>query len=153
MKIKMTLIETLKSDMYQAMKEREKDKVRVLRSIISKIKDKKIEKGSSLTEVEALKIVKNSVKQINESILIYKKANRIELVEKESIELLILESYLPKMLTDQETKALVSLAIKDTGAKNISDLGKVMPVIMKLGGGLIDGKKANIMLKTKIWLT
>jgi uncharacterized protein YqeY len=51
------------------------------------------------------------------------------------------------MLTDQETKALVSLAIKDTGAKNISDLGKVMPVIMKLGGGLIDGKKANIMLR------
>ncbi|MFL3009056.1 MAG: GatB/YqeY domain-containing protein, partial [Candidatus Neomarinimicrobiota bacterium] len=48
MKIKMTLIETIKSDMYKAMKEREKDKVRVLRSIISKIKDKQIEKGSSL---------------------------------------------------------------------------------------------------------
>ena len=134
MKIKMTLIETLKSDMYQAMKEREKDKVRVLRSIIS-------------NKVEQLKIVKNSVKQINESILIYRKANRVELVEKESSELSILESYLPKMLTDQETKVLVSLAIKETGAKNISDLGKVMPVIMKLGGGLIDGKKANIMLR------
>ena len=147
MKIKMTLIETIKSDMYKAMKEREKDKVRVLRSIISKIKDKQIEKGSSLNEVEELKIVKNSVKQINESILIYKKANRVELVEKESTELSILESYLPKMLTDQETKALVSLAIKKTGAKSMSDLGKVMPVIMKLGGGLIDGKKANIMLR------
>ena len=147
MKIKMTLTETIKSDMHQAMKEREKDKVRVLRSLISKIKDKQIEKGGSLSEIEELKIIKNSVKQIKESILIYKKANRVELVEKESTELSILESYLPKMLTHQETKDLVSLAIKETGAKSMSDLGKVMPVIMKLGGGLIDGKKANIMLR------
>ena len=143
----MTLIKTIKSDMYQAMKEREKDKVRVLRSLISKIKGKQIEKGGSLSEVEELNIIKNSVKQIKESILIYKKANRVELVEKESTELSILESYLPKMLTHQETKDLVSLAIKETGAKSMSDLGKVMPVIMKLGGGLIDGKKANIMLR------
>ena len=147
MKIKMTLTETIKSDMHRAMKEREKDKVRVLRSLISKIKDKQIEKGGSLSEIEELKIIKNSVKQIKESILIYKKANRVELVEKESTELSILESYLPKMLTDQETKDLVYLAIKETGAKSMSDLGKVMPVIMKLGGGLIDGKKANIMLR------
>ena len=147
MKIKMTLTETIKSDMHRAMKEREKDKVRVLRSLISKIKDKQIEKGGSLSEVEELTIIKNSVKQIKESILIYKKANRVELVEKESTELSILESYLPKMLTDQETKDLVYLAIKETGAKSMSDLGKVMPVIMKLGGGLIDGKKANIMLR------
>ena len=126
----MTLIKTIKSDMYQAMKEREKDKVRVLRSLISKIKDKQIEKGSSLNEVEELKIVKNSVKQIKESILIYKKANRVELVDKESTELSILEPYLPKMLTDQETKDLVSLAIKETGAKNLSDSSKVMPAIM-----------------------
>ena len=133
--------------MHRAMKEREKDKVRVLRSLISKIKGKQIEKGGSLSEVEELNIIKNSVKQIKESILIYKKANRVELVEKESTELSILESYLPKMLTDQETKDLVSLAIKETGAKSMSDLGKVMPVIMKLGGGQIDGKKANIMLR------
>ena len=147
MKIKMTLTETIKSNMHQAMKEREKDKVRVLRSLISKIKGKQIEKGGSLSEVEELNIIKNSVKQIKESILIYKKANRVELVEKENVELSILESYLPKMLTDQETKDLVSLAIKETGAKSISDLGKVMPLIMKLGGGQIDGKKANIMLR------
>ena len=147
MKIKMILIETIKSDMYQAMKEREKDKVRVLRSLLSKIKDKQIEKGSSLNEVEELKIIKNSVKQITESILIYKKANRAELVDKENTELLILESYLPKMLTDQETKDIVSSAVKESGAKDISDLGKVMPLIMKLGGSLIDGKKANNILR------
>ena len=147
MKIKMTLTEIIKSNMHRAMKEREKDKVRVLRSLISKIKDKQIVKGSSLSEVEELNIIKNSVKQIKESILIYKKANRVELVEKENVELSILESYLPKMLTDQETKDLVSLAIKETGAKSISDLGKVMPLIMKLGDGLIDGKKANMMLR------
>tara|TARA_B100001250_G_scaffold335094_1_gene301222 strand:- start:3106 stop:3561 length:456 start_codon:yes stop_codon:yes gene_type:complete len=147
MKIKMSLIKTIKSDMYQAMKEREKDKVRVLRSLLSKIKDKQIEKGSSLNEVEELKIVKNSVKQITESILIYKKANRLELVDKENTELLILESYLPKMLTDQETKNIVSSAVKESGAKDISDLGKVMPLIMKLGGSLIDGKKANNILR------
>ena len=78
MKIKMTLIKTIKNDMYQAMKECEKDKIRVLRSLLSKIKDKEIEKRSSLNEVEELKIIKHSVKQITESILIYKRANRLE---------------------------------------------------------------------------
>ena len=143
----MSLLDTFKNNMYKALKDGNKDKVRVLRALISKLKDKQIEKGNSLNEIEELKVVKNLVKQTKESIKIYKKADRSELADKENIELLILESYLPKMLSHQEIKDIVQTTIEKTGAKNLSDLGKVMPVIMKLGGTLIDGKKANIILR------
>ena len=143
----MSLLDTFKNNMYKALKDGNKDKVRVLRALISKLKDKQIEKGNSLNEIEELKVVKNLVKQTKESIKIYKKADRSELADKENIELLILESYLPKMLSHQEIKDIVQTTIEKTGAKNLSDLGKVMPVIMKLGGILIDGKKANIILR------
>jgi uncharacterized protein YqeY len=143
----MSLLDTFKNNMYKALKDGNKDKVRVLRALISKLKDKQIEKGNSLNEIEELKVVKNLVKQTKESIKIYKKADRSELADKENIELLILESYLPKMLSHQEIKDIVQTTIEKTGAKNLSDLGKVMPVIMKLGGILIDGKKPNIILR------
>jgi len=133
--------------MYQAMKENDKKKVLVLRSLLSKLKDKQIDNSESLNKEESLNVVKKYVKQIKESIIAYKKANRFDLVEKENYELLILESYLPKMMSNEEIRNIVILAIKETGVKSINEIGKVMPVIMNLGGAIIDGKKANIILR------
>jgi len=143
----MNFLNIIKNNMYQAMKENDKKKVLVLRSLLSKLKDKQIDNGKSLNKEESLNIVKKYVKQIKESIIAYKKANRFDLVEKEHYELSILESYLPKMMSNEEIRNIVILAIKETGVKNINEIGKVMPVIMKLGGAIIDGKKANIILR------
>jgi len=143
----MSFIETIKVDMYSAMKEGKKDNARTLRTLLAKLKDRQIQKGKDIIEQEALSVVKTLVKQRKESIDVYQKAGRSDLADTESVELRILEKYLPKMMSNDEIQSLVEKIIADTGANSISDIGKVMPKIMQEGSGKIDGKIANKILK------
>ena len=139
----MSLFEIIKKDMYKAMKSGNRLKSTALRSAMSKIKDKQIEKKDSLKDEEIIKVLKTMVKQRKESIVLYKKANRNELADEEKKEKKIYEEYLPIMLSDEEVEIIVKDAINDVNAKSMKDIGKVMPEIMKKGKGLIDGKLAQ----------
>ena len=77
----------------------------------------------------------------------YEKADRQNLADKENAELLILETYLPKMMTEPEIRSLVESIISETAAHGIADIGKVMPIVMQRGSGKVDGKKANLILR------
>ena len=92
-------------------------------------------------------MIKTLVKQRKESAQIFLKAGREELAEKENLEISILEKYLPKMISDDEIRVLVEGIVKEIGAKDLSDIGKVMPLVMKRGKGKVDGKLANDILK------
>ena len=139
----MTHFEKIQTDMYGAMKSGEKEKANTLRSVISKLKDKQIEKRDTLTKEEEIKVLQTLVKQRKESIDLYQKGGRNELAEIESKEMDIINSYLPTMMDEDEVKKIVQSVIKDTGASSMADMGKVMPEVMKLGKGLIDGKTAQ----------
>ncbi len=139
----MTHFEKIQTDMYRAMKSGEKEKANTLRSIISKLKDKQIEKRDALTKEEEIKVLQTLVKQRKESIDLYQKGGRNELAEIESKEMDIINSYLPTMMDEDDIKKIVQSVIKDTGASSMADMGKVMPEVMKLGKGLIDGKTAQ----------
>jgi len=76
----------------------------------------------------------------------YEQANRPDLAKQEKIELNILESYLPQMMTEDETRSLVVSVIEETGSIGMEDVGKVMPVVMQRGAGSVDGKTANMIL-------
>ena len=143
----MKLLEKIQSDMYQAMKDRNAAKSKTLRVVFAKLKDKKIEKRDDLSEVEELKVLQTLAKQRKESITMFRNGGRDDLVEQESKELQIIEQYLPKMMTDEEIKKIVKNSIEETGAQSLTDLGKVMPIIMKKGAGNIDGKKAQLFLR------
>jgi|TARA_B110000495_G_scaffold176656_1_gene168274 uncharacterized protein YqeY len=143
----MNFIERIKKDMYSAMKSGEKEKSATLRTLLAKLKDKQINSGKELDENEGLSVIKMLVKQRKESSEMYKKASRMDLADQENLELTILEYYLPKMMSENETRILVKGIIDKTGSKDIGDLGKVMPLIMKQGSGLIDGKMANSILR------
>tara|TARA_B110000967_G_scaffold136676_1_gene139529 strand:- start:2318 stop:2761 length:444 start_codon:yes stop_codon:yes gene_type:complete len=143
----MNFIERIKKDMYSAMKSGEKEKSATLRTLLAKLKDKQINSGKELDENEGLSVIKMLVKQRKESSEMYKKASRMDLADQENLELTILEYYLPKMMSENETRILVKGIIDKTGSKDIGDLGKVMPLIMKQGSGLIDGKLANSILR------
>ena len=143
----MNFIERIKKDMYLAMKAGEKEKSATLRTLLAKLKDKQINSGKELDENEGLSVIKMLVKQRKESSEMYKKASRMDLADQENLELTILEYYLPKMMSENETRILVKGIIDKTGSKDIGDLGKVMPLIMKQGSGLIDGKMANSILR------
>ena len=143
----MNYIEKIKEDMYAAMKSKDKVKATILRSLLSNLKKIEIEKKEPIAEPEYLSIVKKMVKQLKESIDVYSQAGRIELAEKEKSELSIIEAYLPKQFSEEEILELIKNIISEISAKNISDIGKVMAIVMKKGGGKLDGGIANRIAK------
>ena len=143
----MSLIDTIKADMYTAMKSGEKKPAGTLRILLAKLKDQQINMGKKLSEQEGLNVIKTLVKQRRESIKMYDQANRPDLAGQEKIELNILKSYLPQMMTEDETRSLVISVIEETGSIGMEDVGKVMPVVMQRGAGSVDGKTANMIFR------
>ena len=145
--VKMKLLEKIINEMYLSMKSGDKIKANALRTLVSKLKDQQIKLRKDISDEEALKVIKTLVKQRKESAQIFLKAGREELAEKENLEISILEKYLPKMISDDEIRVLVEGIVKEIGAKDLSDIGKVMPLVMKRGKGKVDGKLANDILR------
>ena len=143
----MPLVDKIQKDMYKAMKEKEKERINALRNIIGKLKYKYIDKGDKLTEQEEIKVIQSLAKQRRESIELYKQGGRNDLVETETKELSIIEEYLPQAMSEEEVRRLVRETVKETGAESMSDLGKVMPLVMKKGAGKVDGKIAQDILR------
>ena len=139
----MSIFNTIKSDMYDAMKAKEKVKSNALRTALSKIKDKQIEKKEPLNDDEIIRVLRAIVKQRDESIKLYNDAGRVDLSDNEKLEKKYLETYLPKMLSNEEVAIIVETVIKDLNADSINDIGKIMPVVMKRGKGLVDGNSAR----------
>jgi len=139
----MSLYKQIQNDMYKAMKSGNKGDTNTLRTTLSKLKDKVIEKRQDLSKEEEVKILQTLVKQRKESIELYEKGGRNELAEAEQKELEIINNYLPKMMDESDIKSIVKTVINEVGATSMADMGKIMPEVMKRGKGLIDGKSAQ----------
>ncbi|MBC8323457.1 MAG: GatB/YqeY domain-containing protein [Candidatus Marinimicrobia bacterium] len=146
----MSLSSQIQKDMYAAMKSGEKEKATTLRGAFSKLKDKRIEKREDLNEQEEMQVIKTLVKQRNEAIEMYTKADREDLVSKEQSEREVLETYLPQMMNAEELDALINAVIEETGAASMSDFGKVMPVVMQRSEGRADGKLVQSLVREKL---
>ena len=133
--------------MYVAMKSGDKIKTNILRTLLSTLKEKQIEKKGDLNEDEYFSIIKKLVKQLKESADAYQKAGRLELYKKEVSELDILEEYLPEILSEEQTLDLINKVISQTSASSLSDMGKVMSLIMNKSNGKVDGNIANRLVK------
>ena len=144
----MSLLKSITDEMYLSMKSGNKDKANTLRTLISKLKDQQIKLRKDISDEETLKIIKTLVKQRKESAEIYSKAGREELAEKENFEISILSNYLPKLMSDEDVVLLIKKIIDETNAKDLSDIGKVMPLVMQRGRGKVDGKIANRVLRS-----
>ena len=144
----MSLLKTITDEMYMSMKSGDKEKVNTLRTLISKLKDQQIKFKKNISDEETLKVIKTLVKQRKESEEIYLKAGREELAEKENYEISILNNYLPKLMSEEEVLLLIKQIIDETNAKDLSYIGKVMPLIMKKGKCKVDGKMANSVLRS-----
>ena len=143
----MSLLDTIQSDMYAAMKSGDKQRSGTLRVALSTLKDKKIEKQEELTDMEEIKIIQNLVKQRKEAADIYKENGRNDLMENENAELEILNTYLPQMMSDDDLRALVKKVVSEIGATDLSDIGKIMPEVMKQTAGKADGKMAQSIVR------
>ena len=144
------MLDQIQNEMKTALKNGEKVKANTLRLLISKLKNKTIEVGSSLDDKQILQVIQKTAKQHKESIKMYKDGNREDLVTQEQAELDIVEKYLPSMMDENEVTEIVKSIIKETGATTMADFGKVMPQVMKKGAGKIDGNMAQAILKSKL---
>ena len=148
----MSLRDKIQTDYKNALKSKNKNKISTYRLILSGIKDLDIsnrsgEEKKETDEGDIKKLLKKMVKQRSESIEIYKKGNRTDLLEIEQVELNTISEYLPKLLGDEETKKICSNIINDTGASTIKDMGKVMGQLKKNYDDQIDFSKAGTILK------
>jgi hypothetical protein len=143
----MTLHEKLENEMKSALRGGETVKLSVLRMVISAVKMIGIDKNiKEIGDADVLQILQKQIKQRKESMVQFEKGNRKDLVDKEAVELSILESYMPKQLTEEELLGIVKEAISETGAAVRSDMGKVMKIIMPKVAGKADGKTVNQLL-------
>ena len=148
----MSLEDTIENEYKTAFKSKDKNKISTYRLILSSIKDLDIVNRSGPTKKETddddiKKLLKKMVKQRAESIDIYKKNNRSDLLEVEQNEYDILTIFLPKQLSDEETKKICSEVISKLGASSLKDMGKVMGEIKKVYPDEIDFAKAGSLIK------
>lgn len=136
----MSLLEQLNNDMKQAMKDKNKVALSVIRMVKTTVTNEQISLGHDLTEQEELAVLSREVKQRNESINEYKAGDREDLVADVEAELTVLNNYLPEQLTEAEIDAIVADAIAKTGATQAKDMGKVMGIVTPQIKGKADGK-------------
>ena len=148
----MSLKQTIENEYKNALKSKDKNKISTYRLILSSIKDLDIVNRSGPNKKETndediKKLLKKMVKQRAESIDIYKKNNRTDLLEVEQNEYDILTSFLPKQLNEEETKKICADVIAKIGANSLKDMGKVMGELKKTHADEIDFSKAGSMIK------
>ena len=148
----MSLREKIETDYKNALKSKDKNKISTYRLILAGIKDLDINNRSGPEKKETddediKKLLKKMVKQRSESIDVYKKNNRIDLLEIEQGEVTTLSEYLPKQLSDEDTKKICSDIISATGASSLKDMGRVMGELKKKHTDTIDYSKAGSILK------
>ena len=148
----MSLRESIESDYKTALKSKDKNKISTYRLILSGIKDLDIKNRSGpdkkeTDESDIKKLLKKMIKQRSESIEVYKKNNRNDLLVIEQDEMSALSEYLPKQLNEEDTKKICSEIISSTGASSIKDMGRVMGELKKKHADTIDFSKAGAILK------
>ena len=150
----MSLKDRIGEDIKSAMKAKDKIRLETVRSIKKVILEKEVAlrpKGQdSLTEEQEIEVLSQQAKQRRDSIEQYRNGGREDLAEKEAQELAIIETYLPKQLSDEEVNSILDEIITSVGATTAKDLGKVMGVAMKQLKGKADGKKIQALVKEKL---
>lgn len=144
------ITDTINKRIIEAMKVGDKLKMSTLKLLSSAMHNAQIKKQENLSEEEELEIVRREAKQRKDSIDAYKKAGADEKAEMEEKELVILQEYLPKDLSSEETGKIVDEVIATLGAENMKDMGKVIGVVLEKCKGKADGKTVSEIVRTKL---
>ena len=136
--------------MKAAMRAGEKERLGVIRMITSAIKQREVDERIVLDDTQVLSVLEKMIKQRKESLAQFQAGNRQDLVDKESREITLLQTYMPSRLSDAEVDAMIADAIAATGAASIKDMGKVMGVIKAKAQGRADMAAVGAKIKAKL---
>ncbi|HHY72965.1 MAG TPA: GatB/YqeY domain-containing protein [Bacillus bacterium] len=139
----MSLLERLTDDMKQAMRDKDKEKLSVIRMVKAALQNEAIKLGHDLSDEEELTVLNRELKQRKDSLLEFENAGRSDLADKLKDEIEILIVYMPEQLSEEELEEIVKQTISETGAISKADMGKVMGAIMPKVKGKADGSLVN----------
>jgi uncharacterized protein len=148
-----TLSEKISEDIKEALKARDEVRLRSVRSIRAEILKKEKEGKGAPNDEQVIQLITRLVNQHRESIEMFVKGGRTDLVENETAELKVLEGYLPASLSTEEVEAIVAAVLAEIGATSTKDMGKAMGAVMgrlKQTGKLFDGGAVNQLVKTRL---
>ncbi len=146
----MSLKERITDDMKAAMRAGEKERLGVIRMITAAIKQREVDERIVLDDTQVLSVLEKMIKQRKESLAQFQAGNRQDLVDKESREITLLQTYMPSRLSDAEVDAMIADAVAATGAATIKDMGKVMGVIKAKAQGRADMAAVGAKIKAKL---
>ncbi|MDX2203953.1 MAG: GatB/YqeY domain-containing protein [Hyphomicrobiaceae bacterium] len=143
--------ERLSEQIKVAMKAHAKERLGTLRLISAALKDRDLNaEGGRIPDQEIPAVLQKMVKQRRDSVAIYSEAGRQELADKELAEIAVIEEFLPKSLGEDEAKAAIAAAIRETGAAGPKDMGKVMGLLKQRFAGQMDFGKASGLVKEQL---
>ena len=148
-----TLVDRIQQDLTAAMKAKDADRTSGLRMAKAALMNREIEKKTPLDDVEAARVIQGLVRQREDSVFQFRKANRPDLVQKEEKELELLKSYLPAEASDADVQAAVDQAVAETGATTPRDMGKAMKAaiaVLETQGKTADGRKVSDAMRKRL---
>ncbi len=146
----MSLKARINDDMKAAMRAKDAPRLSAIRLLLSAMKQKEVDERVELTDADVIAIIDKMLKQRRESIAQFEKGGRQDLAETERFEASVLQTYMPQALTEDEINAEIAAAMQATGARAISDMGKVMAILKPKFAGRADMGKVSALIKAKL---
>ncbi|MHB1398102.1 MAG: GatB/YqeY domain-containing protein [Trichloromonadaceae bacterium] len=146
----MTLQMQLNDAMKEAMKAKDSLRLNAIRLIKTAVKNREIDERRELGEQEVIAVLSSLVKQRKESAQVYRENDRLELAEKEELELAVIQGFLPTQLDEAGIRQLIEAAVAETGAASPRDMGKVMKIVSAQTLGRADGKLVSELVKARL---
>ncbi len=146
----MTLKEQLSDDMKSALRAKDRERLAVLRMLLSAVRQREIDERIELEDAGVLALIDKMVKQRRDAETQYRDAGRDELADAEAAEVVVLETYLPDALSDQELADLVAAAVTQSGAQSMQDMGKVMGILKPQVQGRADMGAVSAAVKSRL---
>ena len=146
----MSLKTLISDDMKAAMRAKDAPRLGAIRLLLAAVKQKEVDERVQLTDTDVISIIEKMIKQRRDSITQYEAGSRKDLADAERFEITVLETYMPQALSEAEVAAAIAEAMQASGAKAISDMGKVMAVLKLKLAGRADMGKVSALVKTRL---
>jgi uncharacterized protein len=146
----MILKAQITEDMKTAMRAKDTAKLGAIRLLLSAIKQREVDERIELTDADVIAVIEKMLKQRRDSIAAFELAKRDDLADIEKFEVSVLQTYMPKQMSDAEISAIVDQVIADSGAQGAKDMGKVVGLVKPLVAGMADMGKVSGLIKAKL---
>ena len=150
MSLTMSLKAQITEDMKTAMRAKDSVRLGAIRLLLAAVKQREVDERIELTDADVISVIEKMLKQRRDSIAAFESAKRTDLADIEKFEVTVLQTYMPKQMSEAEISAIVDQVIADSGAQGAKDMGKVVGLVKPLVAGMADMGKVSGLIKARL---